>query len=101
VVKRQAREQAGEQRRAKADPCADMLLDGPDSPPAGLGPLLFLESLMDNRSLPISFRRDCASLILPFCAAKLPTGLKIDRNNPDFWDDDDGDEDGIAQALRN
>jgi hypothetical protein len=69
-------------------------------PPPGLGPLRFLESLMDDDRLPLGFRRDCAALALPFRAPKPIIGLKDIRNDPGGWSNDD-DDDGIARALRN
>jgi hypothetical protein len=106
-ARRQARDDAAQARQAKRTAKAQTVavqilapLDTP-GPPAGLGPLRFLEALMDDPSLPIGFRKDCAATALPYRAAKPLLGLKEQRREAAWLDGDDDDDDGLARALRN
>lgn len=71
-------------------------MDTPHVDPNAL-PLDFLIGLMRDERLPMTFRRDCAALALPFAHARPILGLKDARRLAAFDDDDD---DPIAFAMR-
>ena len=71
-------------------------METPDVDPNAL-PLDFLIGLMRDVRLPMTFRRDCAALALPFAHARPILGLKDARRLAAFDDDDD---DPIAAVMR-
>lgn len=94
-VRRAALEEARQQaERAQAKELPPMATP---AIPAGATPLDFMLGLMRDERLPLIFRRDCATLALPYMHPKAILGLK-DARQLAAWDDDEDDE--IAAVMR-